>query len=79
MQPELSIVLVAYRATPNELSAKTLEFSRASIEERWAAGRADVRAALDKLERAEASQRAHGYAFYDGRRSTSHEPATALA
>ena len=65
---QLTIVLLAYRARAHELSAKTLEFSRASIEERWALGLEDMNAALDKLEKGDATVSDHGYSFYDARR-----------
>jgi NTE family protein len=64
---ELAVVLVAYRARPHELATKTLEFSSASIGERWAAGVADMNSALDKLEAGDAAGGDHGYTFYDGR------------
>jgi NTE family protein len=66
---EIALVLIAYRAPSHELSAKTVEFSRASIQERWAAGREDMSQALRKLETGEAATRYAGYTFYDGRRS----------
>jgi NTE family protein len=68
---ELALVLIAYRAPRHELSAKMVEYSRASIEERWAAGREDMSQALGKLEAGDAAARYPGYTFYDGRRSGS--------
>jgi NTE family protein len=65
----LTLVLLAYRARAHELSAKMLEFSRASIDERWAIGGEDMQAALVKLEAGKATERAPGYTFYDGRRA----------
>ena len=65
---EIAMVLVAYRAPAHEMSAKTVDFSRASIDERWAAGLSDMNAALDRLEARTATFAADGYAFYDGRR-----------
>lgn len=65
---EIAIVLVAYRAPAHEMAAKTIDFSRASIDERWAAGLHDMNAALDRLESGTATFAADGYAFYDGRR-----------
>lgn len=50
------------------MSAKTVDFSRASIDERWAAGLCDMNAALDHLESGPATFAADGYSFYDGRR-----------
>jgi NTE family protein len=68
---QLTIVLLAYHAEAHELSAKTLEFSRASIDERWAIGRADMDKALDKLEAGDVTAADHGYSFYDARRARS--------
>jgi NTE family protein len=65
---ELTLVLTAYRAPPHEVGPKMIEYSRASIEERWAAGREDMSAALAKLKAGDAAERGRGYAFYDGRR-----------
>jgi NTE family protein len=67
---ELTVVLLAYLAHEHELAAKMLEFSRASIDERWEAGRVDMVAALDKLEAGDATTREHGYTFYDARRAS---------
>lgn len=65
----VTVVLVAYRAPPHEMSAKTVDFSRASLDERWAAGLEDMNGALDMLEAKAATSSDHGFAFYDGRRS----------
>lgn len=64
-----TVVLIAYRAQAHERSAKTLEFSKASIEERCAIGVEDMNAALDKLEAGDATRAGHGYIFYDARRA----------
>ncbi len=64
---EITMVLVAYRAPAHEMSAKTVDFSRASIDERWACGLHDMSAALDRLEAGSATLSADGYTFYDGR------------
>lgn len=64
---EITTVLVAYRAPAHELAAKTVDFSRASIDERWAVGLRDMNAALDKLEAGIATAAGDGYTFYDGR------------
>ena len=64
---DIAMVLVAYRAPAHEMAAKTVDFSRASIDERWAAGLADMNAAVDKLETGTATFSADGYTFYDGR------------
>jgi NTE family protein len=65
----VKLVLVAYRARAHELSAKTVDFSRASIDERWAAGLEDMTAALNQLESNPSVGGAHGYSFYDGRKA----------
>jgi NTE family protein len=65
---ELTLVLTAYRAPPHEVGPKMIEYSHASIEERWAAGREDMSRALLKLEAGDAAERAGGYTFYDARR-----------
>ena len=64
---EVTVVLVAYRAPAHEVSAKTVDFSRASIDERWAVGLRDMRHALDRLESGKATESAHGFTFYDCR------------
>lgn len=66
-ESELTIVLIAYKAQQYEVSAKMLEFSRASVEERWAIGRRDMNAALDRLESGDATTSEHGCHFYDAR------------
>jgi NTE family protein len=65
----ITVVLVAYRAPPHELSAKTVDFSRASLDERWATGRADMNAALDMLATKRPTSSEHGFTLYDGRRA----------
>jgi NTE family protein len=65
----IELVLIAYRARQPELSAKTLEFSRASVRDRWDAGRADMQRAIDKLEKADATSDRHGFTFYDARQA----------
>ena len=65
---ETEIVLLAYRPPAHEVGAKALEFSRASITERWAAGREDMAHAIEKLRAKDATSRDLGYAFYDARR-----------
>ena len=64
---EIALVLVAYRAPAHEMSAKTVDFSRASISERWAAGLRDIHAALDRFEAGAWTSAADGFNFYDGR------------
>lgn len=66
---DITVVLIAYRPQPHELSAKTLEFSRASIDERWERGIEDMSVALDQFERGDATETAHGFTFYDARRA----------
>ena len=66
---DITLVLLAYCARAHELSAKTVEFSRASLEERWAIGREDMNIALDKLEAGAATEGDHGFTFYDARRA----------
>lgn len=65
---ETEVVLVAYRPFAHELGGKTLEFSGASIAERWASGRDDMDAAVALLRAERPSRRDPGFAFYDGRR-----------
>jgi NTE family protein len=64
---EIEVVLLAYRPPAHETGAKAIEFSRASVKERWEAGRADMTAALDALRGGRATRREPGYAFYDCR------------
>ncbi|MGZ9004721.1 MAG: DUF3734 domain-containing protein [Burkholderiales bacterium] len=64
----IDAVLTAYRAPSHELGTKMVDYSRASIEERWAAGHRDMSDALGKLEAGDAAERWPGYTFYDGRR-----------
>lgn len=64
----VTVVLVAYRAPPHELSAKTVDFSRASLDERWATGARDMNDALDLLETNTPTTSGHGFNYYDGRR-----------
>ena len=66
---DLTVVLIAYHPRPHEVSAKMLEFSRASIEERWAIGKRDMSAALSRLEAGAATTSEHGCHFYDARRA----------
>jgi len=66
---ELTVALIAYRAPAHESSLKTMDYSRASITERWTAGREDMTAALDHLEKGGTQEREHGFRFLDGRRT----------
>ena len=65
---EVEVALLAYRAPGHETGAKAIEFSRASIEERWDSGQGDMTAALDALRAGRATRREPGFAFYDCRR-----------
>jgi NTE family protein len=65
---ELTIVRIAYRALMHELGGKMLDFSKASIEERWIAGRDDMQRALDALDVRASTSRGDGYALYDSTR-----------
>jgi NTE family protein len=65
---ELTLLLIAYRAPAHEIGPKMVEYSLASIEERWAAGHEDMSKALQKLKAGDAAERWPGYTFYDGRR-----------
>jgi NTE family protein len=65
----ITVVLVAYRAPPHEMSAKTVDFSRASLDERWTTGFADMDSALDMLEAKAPTTSEHGFVFYDSRRN----------
>ena len=66
---EIELVLLAYRSSLHETGAKAIEFSRASIGERWETGRDDMTAALDALRAGRATRRDPGYTFYDCRRA----------
>jgi NTE family protein len=69
----ITVVLIAYQTPPHELAAKALDFSRASIEERWANGLEDMQAAIEMLERDETRHGASGFRILDCRRSTRQE------
>ena len=64
---QITTVLIAYRARSHEVSAKTVDFSRASIDGRWTAGLENMNAAIDKLEAGSATAAGHGYSFFDCR------------
>ncbi len=66
---EIEVALLAYRPPAHETGAKAIEFSRASIRDRWQAGREDMAATLDALRAGRATRRDPGFAFYDGRRA----------
>lgn len=60
----MDIVMATYRALPHEVSAKGLEFSSASLRERWDAGRGDMLAALTAYATGQAALRDQGFALY---------------
>ncbi len=66
---EIEVALLAYRPPEHETGAKAIEFSRASIRERWQVGRTDMAATLDMVRSGQATRREPGFAFYDGRRN----------
>ncbi|MDZ5457468.1 patatin-like phospholipase family protein [Azohydromonas lata] len=76
---DTDMVLLAYHPPAHEVSAKTLEFSAASIAERWEAGRQDMQRALALLEAGQATTRDPGFNFYDARRVQSREETPAEA
>jgi NTE family protein len=63
----IEVVLLAYRARRSELAAKTMEFSRASVRDRWEAGRSDMERAIDMREAGHPASRHNGFTFYDAR------------
>jgi hypothetical protein len=66
---ETEVVLLAYRPPEHETGGKAIEFSSASIEERWQRGREDMVAAVETLRAGRATRRDPGYTFYDCRRA----------
>jgi NTE family protein len=58
---QVEVVLAAYRALPHEVGAKTLEYSAASLRERWSAGRRDMAAGI--AARSLGRPRIHGPGF----------------
>jgi hypothetical protein len=62
------VVLIAYRPPEHELGAKTIDFSNASIDERWRAGEEDMARAVATLREGRATRDESGFAFYDCRR-----------
>ena len=65
---QIDVALLAYRPPLHETGGKTMEFSRASIGERWESGRTDMTAALATLSEGRASTRDPGFAVFDCRR-----------
>jgi NTE family protein len=61
---QMDLVMATYRALPHEVSAKGLEFSGASLRERWEAGRSDMCAALAAHASGQATLRDLGFALY---------------
>lgn len=49
--PAMTILHLAYQAGGHELAGKTLDFSPSSVADRWAAGRQDAAAGLERLGR----------------------------
>ena len=66
---EIEVALLAYRPPVHETGAKAIEFSRASIKDRWQAGREDMLATVEALQAGRATRRDAGFAFYDCRRA----------
>ena len=66
---EIEVALLAYRPPVHETGAKAIEFSRASIKDRWQAGREDMLATVEALQAGRATRRDPGFAFYDCRRA----------
>lgn len=66
---EQAVALIAYHPPAHELGAKMVEFSRASIEERWNTGMHDMRAAVTAVESARPTEQDHGFTFYDARQA----------
>ncbi len=48
--PRVTLLHLAYRAGPDQLAAKSFDFSPSSIGDRWAAGRRDMEAGLARLD-----------------------------
>jgi len=61
---QVELVLATYRALPHEVSAKGMDFSAASLGERWAAGRADMGSAIQAHAEGAADVRDLGFALY---------------
>ena len=61
---QVEIVIATYRASPHEVSAKGLEYSSASLQERWDAGRGDMRSAIEARATGRAELRDLGFALY---------------
>ena len=64
---QLEVALIAYQSPANELGAKTLEFSSASITQRWDCGQRDMTAVIERVREGRATSRDPGFTFYDGR------------
>lgn len=67
---EMEVALLAYQPPAHETGAKAIDFSRASIRDRWQAGRADMATTLVALRAGDATQREPGFVFHDCRRGT---------
>ena len=64
---QVDVLLCAYHAPRHELAAKTLEFSSTSLDERWAAGRADLAQLLHRHAQGDADVEDLGFALYRSR------------
>ena len=63
---QVEVVLAAYRALPHEIGAKALEYSAASLRERWAAGRRDMTAGIAARSLGRPETQGPGFALYRG-------------
>ena len=59
------LVHLAYQAARHELAAKTLDYSRSSLRDRWAAGRQDMATGLALLKESAAGRRRFAYLAVD--------------
>jgi NTE family protein len=71
---QLEVALIAYQPPANELGAKALEYSRASITQRWDCGRRDMTAVIECVRSGRATSRDPGFTFYDGRVASPSSP-----
>ena len=60
----VDVLLVEHHSPPHDGGGKTFEYSPASVQERWAAGRADMVQALHRLETSEPDEDDLGFALY---------------
>jgi len=71
---QVQLVVTGYRPPPHEIGAKTLEFSAASLAERWDAGHCDMSAALTARAACRAEVADLGFALYRGKRTHNGRP-----